>query len=791
MARAAGGGGESVRTEVDGHRLSLTNLDKVLYPASGTTKGDVVRYYATVAPALLPVLADRAVTRKRWPDGVGRDGSVEPFFTKNLEAGAPAWIPRQVVAHIDRPVDYPLADSTAVLVWFAQMAALELHVPQWVFRPGPPGRRRVGDPTRMVFDLDPGPGVELAQCAEVALWVRELLAEAGSDAVPVTSGSKGVHLYVPLDADGAGARTSEQVTAVARAVAQTLEQAHPKLVTSKMAKSVRPGRVFIDWSQNSAAKTTIAPYSLRGREFPLVAAPRTWEELADPALQQLDLTQVLQRLDDGIDPWATMFGQLVAADDSLESDSPESDSVDSDSPESDSVESDSEDQARERLWQRSAGRSMAEKGSDGAAARARGSAVGGGRAVSPGSARDPAAAAADNDDHRASDGAEWVAEQGKIHGSHRWGVDPLEGPRGRVVRRDFRRGAGRRATGDDAGAGRDADDGPRPGGVALDQWAPMLATAGDAAQIREPGQWQIEGKWDGIRALAVVDAAQQPAVRLIGRSGRELTSGYPELAQLADVLTGHRAVLDGEIVVVEGGPGAERTSFPLLQQRMNLVSPAQIARIAERIPVRYFAFDLLEIDGISLLNKPLADRRQLLAALELEASHVHTPPAFTGDLATAMRESQQRRWEGVVVKRLDSTYRPGTRSGNWLKLKNQQDQEVVLIGFKPGEGRREGVIGSLALAVNDDGRLRYAGRVGTGFSDRTLVDLTERLLPLRTDRCPVADVPRAEARGMIWVRPALVGEVTFGEWTPDHHLRAASWRGLRPDKNPAEVIRER
>nr|WP_281361903.1 non-homologous end-joining DNA ligase [Nakamurella aerolata] len=752
----------------------MTNLDKVLYPAVGTTKGDVVHYYATAAPALLPVLADRAVTRKRWPDGVGADGSVEPFFTKNLEAGAPAWIPRQVVAHIDRPVDYPLADSTAVLVWFAQMAALELHVPQWVFQPGSPGRRRVGDPTRMVFDLDPGPGVELAQCAQVALWVRELLADAGSDAVPVTSGSKGVHLYVPLDAAGTGARTSDQVTAVAKAVAETLEQAHPKLITSKMAKSVRPGRVFIDWSQNSAAKTTIAPYSLRGRERPLVAAPRTWEEIADPALQQLDLHQVLQRLDDGIDPWADMFGQLDTDDSG--------------------PEPDSGGDAGGRLWQRSARRSIAED------APAEPS------AAAPAGARSDAGDSSNAAGQDASGGAatmqdEWVAKQDKMHGSHRWGVDPLEGPRGRVVRRDFRRSA---VSGRAAAVAKDGGD----GGSDLSRWAPMLATAGDAALIRDQAQWQIEGKWDGIRALAVVDAAQEPAaqepdaqepaVRLVGRSGRELTAGYPELAELADVLAGHRAVLDGEIVVLEGtdggtgtgAPGVERTSFPLLQQRMNLVSPAQIARMAEQLPVRYFAFDLLEIDGIPLVNKPLADRRQLLTALELESAHVHTPPAFTGDLADAMRASRERRWEGVVVKRLDSTYRPGTRSGNWLKLKNQQDQEVVLIGFKPGEGRREGVLGSIALAVNEDGKLRYAGRVGTGFSDRVLVDLTERLLPLQTDSCPVEDVPRAEARGMIWVRPELVGEVTFGEWTPDHHLRAASWRGLRRDKNPSDVVRD-
>lgn len=723
--------GETTVVEIDGHRLALSNLDKVLYPATGTTKAEVLQYYALAAPALLPVVAGRPVTRKRWPNGV----DAEPFFVKNTEAGAPRWVPRQIVAHSDRPVEYPMIDSVAVLTWMAQMAALELHVPQWRFDSHRPGR-----PDRMVFDLDPGPGVGLAECAQVARWVREVLQEAGSDAVPVTSGSKGLHLYVALD----GTRTSDQVSATAKAVGQALESRHPKLVTSKMAKSVRPGRVFLDWSQNSAAKTTIAAYSMRGREQPMVAAPRAWDELADADLAQLDFTEVLDRLAAGIDPWRDHFGDGAST-------------------------------------------------VDGAVDSAVDGVVDGPRIESA----EPATAGPDADT-KAAAAAYAIAAMGggehgeKKHGPHRW-ADPLEGPRGRVVRKDFSK-AGRPAPtdGDAAtagaadGDGDTASAGPADGTVdrtkistATSGLLPMLATAGELSDIADPAHWRFEGKWDGIRALAEVGDGR---LRLIGRSSRDMTAGYPELAEIAELLDGHTAVLDGEIVALE--PDG-RTSFPLLQQRMNLVSPAMIARATRDVPVSYYAFDLLEIDGVSLLRKTYDARRRLLTALQLTGDHVEVPVPLDGDLASALRFTREQNWEGVVAKRGDSIYRPGTRSGHWLKMKNQRMQEVVIIGWRRGAGRRSGGIGSLLVAVPGPAGLQYAGRVGTGFSDRVLDDLYDLLKA--TDRCPVDGVPAADVRDAVWVEPGVVGEVSFAEWTPDHRLRMASWRGLRPDKTPSDV----
>lgn len=290
---------EAQIVQVEGRRLRVTNLDKVVYPESGTTKGEVIAYYTAIAPLLLPLLDGRPVTRKRWVEGVGTtDAPADAFFTKQLEPGAPSWIPRQAIHHSDGPKEYPLIEDVPALVWLAQVAAIELHVPQWRFGPdGLPGR-----PDRLVLDLDPGEGVELAQCAEVARIARVILSDMGLDPLPVTSGSKGIHLYAELP----GEQTSDEVSAVVKELARMIENDHPDLATSVMAKAVRGGKVFLDWSQNNGKKTTISPYSLRGRAQPWVAAPRTWEELDDPALAQLDLDEVLARAAAGIDPLAML-----------------------------------------------------------------------------------------------------------------------------------------------------------------------------------------------------------------------------------------------------------------------------------------------------------------------------------------------------------------------------------------------------------------------------------------------------------------------------------------------------
>jgi bifunctional non-homologous end joining protein LigD len=288
-----------VSVEVDGRTLTLVNLEKVMYPRTGTTKAEVLNYYAQVAPVMLPHLADRAVTRIRWPHGTG-DNS---FFEKNVPGGTPSWVRTATVptsgsrtqSGEEGELRFPVIDSLATLTWLVNLASLELHVHQWTVT----RRGRVRNPNRLVIDLDPGEPAGLGECSQVALLVRDRLAADGLDCVPVTSGSKGLHLYAGLD----GKRTHEEVRDYAKEIAEELEASNSKLVVSQMTKARRGGKVFLDWSQNTGAKTTISPYSMRGRELPMVAAPRTWDEVEagadDPlALEHLRFEEVLERVQD-------------------------------------------------------------------------------------------------------------------------------------------------------------------------------------------------------------------------------------------------------------------------------------------------------------------------------------------------------------------------------------------------------------------------------------------------------------------------------------------------------------
>jgi bifunctional non-homologous end joining protein LigD len=260
--------------EIQGRQLKLTNLEKVLYPAAGFTKQQVIDYYVRIAPAIIPHLLGRALTRKRYPDGV--EG--EPFFEKNAPKYRPDWVKTAAIwSHGNRRnVDYVLANDLPTLVWLANLAALELH-------PSLAMANDVACPTEMVFDLDPGPPANIVECCRVAFWLREIFDHFGLQSFPKTSGSKGLQIYVPLNTP-----TSYDATKMfAHALAQLLAQEHPKAVVSDMKKTIRTGKVFVDWSQNDEHKTTVAVYSLRARERPTVSTPVTWDEI-ERALKKKD-----------------------------------------------------------------------------------------------------------------------------------------------------------------------------------------------------------------------------------------------------------------------------------------------------------------------------------------------------------------------------------------------------------------------------------------------------------------------------------------------------------------------
>jgi bifunctional non-homologous end joining protein LigD len=808
---------DSQNATVDGHRIALTHLDKVLYPETGTTKAEVLDYYARVAPVLIPHAANRPATRKRWVNGVGTtENPGEMFFQKDLGDNYPSWVRHRSIQHRDHVNEYPLVNDLATLTWLGQIAALEIHVPQWQF--GRTGTQK--NPDRLVLDLDPGEGVGLAECAEVARFARSILKDMGLDPMPVTSGSKGIHLYAAID----GKQDSDAVSAVAHELARALEADHPDLVVSDMKRSIRAGKVLVDWSQNNANKTTITPYSLRGRAHPMVAAPRTWRELSSPDLAQLDYRQVLDRVQRRGDPLEGLTaGHLEALEPTRER----------------LASFDAAPEAEERLAKyrsmRDPSKTREPMGSSTPASgasfviqehharrlhydfRLEHDGVLVSWALPKGVPTDVKQnhLAVQTEDHpldygtfegtipegqygagevsiwdagsyeleKWRDGEEVIATlHGEKHGTHRYALIHTGGE-GRAENNWLIHLMVDQPSATASKAKRARRVIGSGGNGAAKVSSPMLATLGSAGDIDQDDDWAFEMKWDGIRAVAsVVDGV----VTLTSRNGKNLTAAYPELAALAEAVDGD-AVVDGEIVALNT---AGRPDFGLLQGRMNLTKAAEIATAQKRIPVQLLLFDILEANGESLIKRSYDERRIALESTVTSGGPIQVPPAFDGELDAAIESSRELGLEGVMAKRREDGYSVGRRTRSWIKLKHHRTQEVVVGGWRPGKGNRENTVGSLLLGVPTSEGLRYVGRVGTGFGDAELRELHRRFTKLARKTTPLVDVPSLDARDAHWIRPSLVGEVEFSEWTPTGHLRQPSWRGWRSDKNAEQVVTE-
>ncbi len=746
--------------------VRLTNPDKVLYPATGTTKAEVFRYYTTVAEAMLPHIAGRPATRKRWPNGVDD----KAFFEKELAKSAPAWLHRGTLAHRSGDTVYPVIDTATGLAWIAQQAALEVHVPQWRFA----ADGRPGAANRLVFDLDPGDGVSMAQLCEVAHAVRDMMDDIDLPVYPLTSGSKGMHLYAPL-AEPIG---SAGAVTLARKVAEQLEHSMPTLVTATMTRSLRAGKVFLDWSQNNAAKTTIAPYSLRGRQTPTVAAPRTWDELTGADLAQLTYDEVLARVAEHGDLLAGLDEGTAGTQDKLTRYRSKRDAAKT--PEPVPTAGPVGGEGNRFVIQEHRARRLhydfrLER--DGVLVSW---AIPKNLPDSPGENH----LAVHTEDHPLEYGSfegtipkgEYGAGKVVIWDSGTYLTEkfivPADGKGGEVIV-DLHGGrvSGRYAliqTDGDQWLAHRMKEQPS---ARLADFTPMLATLGSVDRMTA-AQWAFEGKYDGYRLLVEADHG---GLRCQTRNGRDVTTEFPQLRPLAATLAEHHVILDGEVVALDS---AGVPSFSEMQNR------------ARATRIQFWAFDILHLDGRSLLRVKYRDRRRVLETLA-QGTDLIVPPLIDGDGPAALACSRKRKWEGIVAKKWDSTYQPGRRSAAWIKDKNWNTQEAVIGGWRKGEGGRSSGIGALLLGIPEDGGLRFIGRVGTGFTEKDLASLKKTLAPLHTVESPFQPaLPRPETRDVTYVRPELVGEVRYGEMTSDGRLRHPSWRGLRPDKEPADVVWE-
>ncbi|HEX9823705.1 MAG TPA: non-homologous end-joining DNA ligase [Actinomycetota bacterium] len=798
--------GEHWWLETDGQRLRLSNLGKVYWPEEGYTKGDLLAYYWNVAPTMLPYLAGRPLTMKRMPDGVAGPH----FYEKNAPSHTPDWMPRCRVESEDDEAkmgynDFLVANDRAGLLFVANLGAIEFH----------PLHSRCDTirlPDYLFFDLDPFPPIEFEDVLAVARHVKAALDALGLPCAAKTSGATGIQIYVGIEPGPSYEQTRGFVGTVGRAILA----ADPDRVTMDWDIEKRTGKVFIDHNMNRRGANISAVYSVRPEPGATVSTPLTWDEVEEGVLpSDFTIVNVHERLAKAGDLFRPVLERPVDLRPALEAVGLPSDVT----PPRRRASAKPPDPgpAREKLATYGEMRDFegtpepppaVPEGSDGPltfviqkhdATRLHYDlrlerdgvmpswAVPRGLPLVPGDRR----LAVHTEDHPLDYAwfQGWIPEghygAGEVRIFDRGTYEPLEWTDDKV---SFRLHGTRHRGEYHLIRTRDRDwliflsknnterrPAPPPA------FAPMLADPGHEA-FDDPA-WRFEPKLDGVRTLAYLST---DATRLVSRRGRDQTAQYPELANLARFVNALHAVIDGEIVAFDDG----RPSFELLQQRINLVASKDIERARRKIPVTLFAFDLLWLDDRDLTKEPLEERRRLLEEVATATGSLGLTYYVDGEGKHLFEGARDLGYEGIVAKRLGSTYLPGKRSKDWRKVKAVNRQDCVILGWTPGEGARGDAFGALLVGAFVGRDLRWIGQVGTGFTEATLADLMERLTDLQQDGPPTDDPKLRAVKGARWVTPELVAEVEYLEITKAGKLRAPSYKGLRPDKAPEDCVLE-
>jgi bifunctional non-homologous end joining protein LigD len=805
---------------IEGREVRLSNLDKVFWPDEGYTKGDLLAYYFNVSELILPYLAGRPLTMKRMPNGVSGDF----FYEKNAPPNTPDWMRRCTVESDDarnKVIDYLLVDDAAGLLFMVNLGCIEFH----------PLHSRCESydyPDYAFFDLDPF-DVEFDDVLAVAHHVKAALDVLGLRGYAKTSGATGMQIYVPIEPRF----THDEVREFVRLIGLMIKKADPGRVTMQWEVRTRTGKVFIDHNMNRSGANIAAVYSMRPETGATVSTPVTWEEVsADVRPTDFTITTVWDRLEKAGDLFRPVISEpqdLQPAMDALGVD------VSSAPPMPGVIQG---GRGRSRREERPAttlesgtpkDRKLTEyvqkrdlnvtpepgPGADGGEGNSfviqkhratrlhydlrlerDGVLVSWAVPKGPPTKRGVRHLAIQTEDHP----LEYASFEGNIPKSH-YGAgevviwdsgtyELLEWTDRKVSFRLF----GQRYRGTEYHLvktqqgwlilmAKEAEE--LAAGTPPPPYLPMLAEGGHHA-FDDP-TWRFEPKFDGVRTLVYVEGED---VRLVSRKGRDQSAQYPELLNLWQWITASTAVLDGEIVTIDEHG---RTSFERLQGRINLASKADIERMRKQIPVDLVLFDLLYLDGEELIELPLDERRARLEKIVVPDSPGRMQVTYYVDAeGVSFTEGAKRLgFEGVVAKRLGSRYHPGKRTSEWRKIKLLNRQDCVILGWTPGEGRRTDVFGALLLGAYDDGQLRWIGQVGTGFTDRVLTDLMERLQPLRCEAPAVDDPELRKVKRACFVEPRLVCEVEYLQMTSAGKLRAPSYKGLRPDKAPEDCVLER
>lgn len=790
--------GDAWWMRVGRRKLRLSNLNKVFWPKEGYTKGDLLAYYYNVADFILPHLADRPLTMKRMPNGATGDF----FYEKNAPAHTPDWIPRCRVEgdEGEKLIDYLMAKDLAGLLFVANLGCIEFH-------PLHSRCESVHSPDYLFFDLDPFEPATFDDVRAVALHVRAALDSLGLPSVPKTSGATGMQVYVPLEPGFTYRQTRDFVGAVGRAIAR----ADRKRVTMEWDISKRSGKVFIDHNMNRRGANIAAVYSLRPEAGAPVSTPVTWDEV-EAGIEPRDFTiaNIHQRLDDVGDRFRPVLDEPQDLRPALEGIGLPTDDEGSDGERgprlSVTAKVDLDEYERKRDFEGTPEPPPAPFPGDGSVFVI----------------QKHNATRLHYDLRLERDGvlASWAVPRGlpTVTGDRRLAVrtenHPMEYadfegwiPRGHYGAgevRIFDRGAYELLEWKDDKVSFRLHGNRHQGEYHLiktnENWLVFLSKSSDAKQLEPPptftpmmaelwpepfddAKWRFEPKLDGVRTLAYVTT---DATRLVSRRGRDQTAQYPEFVDLAKYVNALWAVLDGEIVA----PDEEgRPSFERLQQRIGLTSPREIERAKKQLPVLLYAFDVLWVDGEDLTGLPLEARRDRLEAILTEDGPLRLTYVVEKEGTALYDRAKDLGFEGVVGKRLGSTYQPGIRSKHWRKVKVTNRIDCVILGWTPGTGARSATFGALILGVYDGDELVSIGNVGTGFTDQKLAELLKKLKKIQRKTPPTKDQSLKEVKEARWVKPELVCEVEYRELTQaGRRLRAPSFKGLRPDKEPNDCV---
>jgi bifunctional non-homologous end joining protein LigD len=782
--------GEHWYAETSGREVRLSNLDKTYWPDEGYTKGDLLNYYFNIAPVMLPYLRNRPLTMRRKPDGLlGGE-----FYEKNAPSHTPDWVDRCTVPSDEAregKIDYLMSNDTASMLFVANLGCIEFH-------PLHSRCARPDLPDYLFFDLDPfDPPNGFADVLAVAHHVKAALDTLGLVSYPKTSGATGMQIYVPI----VHGPTYEHIRDFVRTIGRAIRSVDPERATLEPKIRNRTGKVYIDHNMNRMGANIAAVYSVRPELHAPVSTPLRWEEVADGEVRPQDFT--IATIHERIAEVGDLFEGLLSEPVDLR---PAMEKLGLEVP----AEIDT-DEVRTRLREYDRKRDFTrtpEPGPEAAPAE-------GNRFV----IQKHAATRLHYDLRLERDGVllSWAVPKGlpPVPGERRLAVRTEDHP---LEYLDFEAwipkgnyGAGEMRI-FDKGTYELLEDEKKKMTVRLhgervrgefhlvntskDQWLvflsrsspplpppppfkPMLAESLDGP-FDDDG-WTFEPKLDGVRTLAYVSTDH---TTLYSRSGREQTAQYPELSNLATYVNAMHAVLDGEIVALDqnGQPSFER-----LQQRVNIGSATDVERVRRTHPVVLYVFDILWADDEDLTGRELTQRREILRALVTETGPIKFPYAVEGEGKTFYEAAKGLGIEGIIAKKLDSTYEPGRRSRYWKKIKAMRSRDAVVIGWTPGSGSRARTFGALLLGAYDEGgTLRWIGQVGTGFTSKLLQSIQERLDAIEVPQAPSPDPELGEVKGARWVGPELVCEVTYLEMTRANKLRAPSFRGLRPDKDPSD-----